>query len=133
MKQKQINFQYNIDEFGEPVSIYIENEIKQVSPINYCVQLNQIPDEFHRLVIEDDSENILFEVFGNDVVVTGSFKVNYANGIVWFNSDMSGKNIKLTYYGRGIELINASRIVMSDGMTLEDKISKIEERLNQLG
>lgn len=116
---------YNTNSNGTPVSVYIENEVKQVSITHGLIQLEQIPDEFYRLQITDSNENQMYEVFNvSDIKDDLAYKVDYSHGIVYFHDNKRGESVSIKYYGRGMQLIHASRIMFNDGAMLEDFISE---------
>ena len=62
-----------------------KTEVQGVSPIHYCIQLNYIP-EFGSIRITGFSE-----VFEGDTVGNKQYKVDYGDGIVWFNPSQKNK------------------------------------------
>ena len=80
---------YNVDSQGNPVSIEIENEKCQVSPVNYTIHLMQIPDESQRIIVRDATGKLMHEVFDVEVLGEDNYKVDYAHGIIYLLSDAS--------------------------------------------
>ena len=111
MKEKTIIFQYNVDSDGNPTSTNIE-EIAQVSPLKYTIQLEQIPDEQYGVILLNEDNSEMVQVFNYDEVETieNSYYVNYTNGIVYFNSVQGSEKKVINYYGTGVELISCKRI-----------------------
>lgn len=107
---ESIYFKYNTDKNGNPMAINITNENKQISPINFAIQLEQIPDEFYRLQIAYGNTE-LFEIFERDKITENSYYVDYIVGTVYFHTSKAGKIVNIKkYYGRGVELISANRV-----------------------
>lgn len=107
---ESIYFKYNTDKNGNPMAINITNENKQISPINFAIQLEQIPDEFYRLQIAYGNTE-LFEIFERDEITENSYYVDYIVGTVYFHTSKAGKIVNIKkYYGRGVELISANRV-----------------------
>ena len=111
MKEKTIIFQYNVDSDGNPTSTNIE-EIAQVSPLKYTIQLEQIPDEQFGVTLLNEDDTEMVQVFNYDDVemVENSYYVNYTNGIVYFNSVQGSEKKVINYYGTGVELISCKRV-----------------------
>ena len=111
MKEKTIIFQYNVDSDGNPTSTNIE-EIAQVSPLKYTIQLEQIPDEQFGVTLLNKDNTEMVQVFNYDDVemVENSYYVNYTNGIVYFNSVQGSEKKVINYYGTGVELISCKRV-----------------------
>lgn len=107
---KTIIMKYNVDEFGNPISLKIDNENKQVSPTNNIVQLEQTPDELHRVVVLNEDGTQMTEVYNQDEVGLNTFFVDYNRAIVHFHSNQSSKKKIFNYYGKGMELISCERI-----------------------
>ena len=114
----------NVDSQGNPVSINIV-DMKPVMDNHSCIVLSQIPDEYYRLNIEGYSE-----VFDVENVGAKEYKVDYANGVVYFNPVNIGKTITIDYKGIGCELIYCSRVASKLDVygnvveTLEEMIDK---------
>ncbi len=72
--------------------------------INNIIVLDEIPDEFSHVQIENYTE-----IFEGEPTST-QFKVNYQNGIVTFNPSEEGKTVSFSAVGRGIILYPAERI-----------------------
>ena len=111
MKEKTIIFQYNVDSDGNPTSTNIE-EIAQVSPLKYTIQLEQIPDEQYGVILLNEDNTEMVQVFNYDEVETieNSYYVNYTNGIIYFNSVQGSEKKVINYYGTGVELISCKRV-----------------------
>ena len=49
LNENSLIMQWNTDNYGNPKSIHINNEIQQVSPTHNVIQLAQIPDEYYMI------------------------------------------------------------------------------------
>lgn len=126
---------YNVDSQGNPVSIKIDNEQSQVSPTNYTVHLMQIPDEAYRMTVLNAEGTIMHEVFDVETLGEDNYKVDYAHGIIYFNTIHSGKTMTISYYGRGVEMIYAGRVLIDStipGETLGDLVNDFKDAFNEL-
>lgn len=104
---------------GEPFSVYLI-ETKRIND-NSAIALRQLPDEFNRVYVHGYKE-----VYDTDDIQLYEFKVDYSNGVVFFNTKSNGKTVTLNYYGIGYELISASRI-----FTKYDKYGNVLETLEE--
>lgn len=111
----------NVDSEQNPISVKIL-ETKQVMDNHYCVVLSQLPDENNRLLIEGFTE-----IFDIEKLDKKNYKVDYAQGVVYFHPKAVGKVIVVEYYGTGYELLSASRI-----FTKVDRYGNILETLEEL-
>lgn len=126
---------YNVDSQGNPVSIEIENEKCQVSPVNYTIHLMQIPDESHRVIVRDSAGTLMYEVFDVETLGEDNYKVDYAHGIIYFNPVHSGKTMTCSYHGRGVEMIYAGRVLLDSnipGETLGDLTDRFQDAFKEL-
>ena len=98
--------------------------MQQVSPVYFNIQLDEIPDSFHRLVVVDTEGNMLHEVDNFNRITEQSYYVDYNNGVVYFHQTKGASIVNVTYYGRGFKLIRSSRIVMEDGTKLTDALAQ---------
>ena len=116
----------NTDSESNPISVSLI-ETRQISDGAFIV-LKQVPDELYRVNVQGYTE-----VFDVERLKVHEFKVDYEQGIVYFHPKAIGKTIVVEYYGRGYELISASRIFTKYDKfgnvieTLEDVIEKIHE------
>ena len=115
--------QWNTDVNGNPISVH-KQEMQQVSPVYFNIQLDEIPDSFHRLVVVDTEGNMLHEVDNFNRITEQSYYVDYNNGVVYFHQTKGASIVNVTYYGRGFKLIRSSRIVMEDGTKLTDALAQ---------
>lgn len=117
----------NTDSEGNPISVYLI-ETKKIFSDGSFIVLKQIPDELERVTIQGYKE-----VFDVERMKVHEFKVDYEQGIVYFHPKAVGKTIVVEYYGKGYELISASRIFTKYDKfgnvieTLEDVIEKFHE------
>lgn len=131
--QEGLIMKYNVDSNGNPISIKIINEIKQVIPNHNLIQLNQIPDEYFKVKVTSPSG--MSEVYDVDNIGNNNFKVDYNSGKVFFHPSMVGKSITFEYYGKGVELISTERVFTQTDTsgnvveTLQEFIEKGEEAM----
>ena len=59
---RTILLKYNIDTNGNPTTVKIDEEKNQVSPLNYTIQLEQVPDVENNIVVIDDTNKEMYEV-----------------------------------------------------------------------
>ena len=108
---------WNTDSNGNPVSVAC-TETQQVSPIHYCIQLNQIPDDAQLIEVKKGS-TIFSEVYDTQEIGTNQYKVDFGDGLIWFNKAQAGATITIKYSGRGYKTISAKRIMINDGDYVE--------------
>lgn len=108
---------WNTDSHGNPVSVQL-TETQKVSPIHLCVQLNQIPDDFQEIRVTIGN-SVLSEVFDGDVIGDNNYKVDYGDGVIWFNDSRAGATVNINYSGRGYKTIHAKRVMLDSGELLE--------------
>lgn len=111
--------QWNTDVNGNPISVH-KQEMQQVSPVYFNIQLDEIPDSFHRLSVKDTEGNTFYEVDNFARITEQSYYVDYNNGVVYFHHTKGAVVVSVTYYGRGFKLIHGSRIVMDNGVRLAE-------------
>lgn len=128
---KTLLLHYHVDEQGNPIAVKIDNEVKQVSPIHHAVQLSQVPDEKHRMVIVDDLNNELIEVFNMDEIKENNYYINYTSSIVYFHPSKANKIYIFNYFGLGLEMVGASRIYDETTWTGEFIIRTIQEIIDK--
>jgi len=107
---RTILLKYNVDINGNPATIKIDEEKNMISPLNYTIQLEQVPSEQNNIVVIDDTNKEMYEVDHLEDVNENSYYVNYHSGLVHFHPSKAGKTHIFSYYGKGFELIGASRI-----------------------
>lgn len=111
----------NTDSEGNPFSVYLI-ETKKIFSDGAFIVLKQIPDELERVIIQGYKE-----VFDVERMKVHEFKVDYEQGVVYFHPKAIGKTIVVEYYGKGYELISASRI-----FTKYDKYGNVVETLEDV-
>lgn len=119
----------NTDSYGNPISINIV-DIKPVMDNHSCIVLSQLPDENFGVTIDG-----FIEVYGADHIGALNFKVDYPNGVIYFNPISIGKSITIEYKGIGCELIYCSRIASrldAAGNVVETLEEMIERGKNYL-
>lgn len=124
MLSKPYYMQWNVDVHGTPISIHRE-EKHQVSSVYFDIKLEEIPDEYQRLIVKDSSGVMLHEVVDFDKLSSASYFVDYNNGVVYFHQDNGGMVFDISYYGRGFRRIPANRIILEDGSNIEENIQKL--------
>lgn len=130
--------QWNVDAYGNPVSIHINNEIQQVSSTHYIIQLAQIPDEYYGVkFIAELIRDYLIEVRNrNEVKNINQYYVDYQHGIVYFHQDLAGRLVRADYYGRGVVFLSDARIFHRNGegfaVTLDEVLEKSEDAFKLL-
>ena len=93
-------FKYNLDEYGNPISIKVDKEEKQVS-VHGTIQLEYVPDEYNRVVILNEDNTQMTEVFNRDEIKPNTYYVDYNNGVVYLDKSQLNetiKNLKKLYY-----------------------------------
>ena len=130
--------QWNVDAYGNPVSIHINNEIQQVSSTHYIIQLAQIPDEYYKVkFVAELIKDYLIEVRNrNEVKNINQYYVDYQHGIVYFHEEMAGRLVRADYYGRGVIFLSDARIFHRNGegfaVTLDEVLEKSEDAFKLL-
>lgn len=93
-------------------------EVQGVSPIHYCIQLNYIP-EFGSIRIKQGNTTFS-EVFEGDTIGNTNYKVDYGDGIIWFNPSQKNKDMTIEYVAIGFKTISAKRVMINDGEYIEE-------------
>lgn len=131
-------FKYNLDEYGNPISIKVDKEEKQVS-VHGTIQLEYVPDEYNRVVVLNEDNTQMTEVFNRDEIKPNTYYVDYNNGVVYLDKSQFGKTKIYNYYKKGIQLIGCSRIYDEHDtmgknvvMTLQEMIDKGKEAIRIL-
>lgn len=109
---------WHTDSNGNPQSIAI-TETQQVSPIHYCIQLNQIPDDTQLIEVKIGS-TVLSEVYDSQTIGQNNYKVDFSDGIIWFNKGRAGATVTISYSGIGYKVISAKRVMINDGDYIEE-------------
>lgn len=123
---EQIVCQYYKDKNGNPMSYHIRRN-HQVSPKNYQIQLDGVPDEYRGIEV---IEPIGFSrVYNPDEITEKTYWVRN-DGNVFFHKTMACKEVKMDYYSIGLPVVGCGRIYTlldEEGNvieTLEDILSK---------
>lgn len=120
---EQIVCQYYKDKNGNPMSYHIRRK-HQVSPKNYQIQLDGIPDEYRGVeVIEPVG---LYRVYNADEITEDSYWVR-DDGNVFFHESRACQNVMLDYYSIGLPVVGAGRIY-----TLLDEEGNVIETLEDI-
>ena len=135
LNENSLIMQWNTDDYGNPKSIHINNEIQQVSPTHNIIQLAQIPDEYHRArFVAEGIDGWLIEVRSlRELKNIDNYYVDYNHGVVYFHEEMAGRLIRADYYGRGVMFLSDTRIFHKGGnsfaTTLDEVLEKSEDAL----
>ena len=120
---EQIVCQYYKDKNGNPMSYHIRRK-HQISPKNYQIQLDGIPDEYRGIeVIEPIG---LYRVENADEITEDSYWVR-DDGNVFFHESRACQNVMLDYYSIGFPVVGAGRIY-----TLLDEEGNVIETLEDI-
>lgn len=119
-------FKYNIDEHGNPISIKVDKEEKQVS-IHGTIQLEFVPDEYNRVVILNEDNSQMVEVFNRDEIKSNTYYIDYNNGIAYLDKAQFGKVKVYNYYKKGLQLIGCSRIYDEHDVTGKNVMMTLQE------
>ncbi|WP_442636615.1 tail fiber domain-containing protein [Rossellomorea marisflavi] len=115
---------------GSPDDPYFSiDEILQV--VNSKLVLTEIPNREDKVKVKNGSTP-LYEV--TDIQLKpNTFKVDYAHGVVFFDSSLNGKQLSVSYTGEGIQLMPADRIYYSsedyDITTVTDKFNLVDKAI----
>ena len=123
-------FKYNIDANGNPISIKVDNEQKQVS-INGTIQMEFVPDEFNRIDMLDENNQQMYEVFNRDEITTNTYYVDYSSGTIYYDKSQFGKVKVYNYYNRGLQLIGASRLYDEKSITGEGIVKTLQDIIDE--
>ena len=135
LNENSLIMQWNTDDYGNPKSIHINNEIQQVSPTHNIIQLAQIPDEYHRArFVAEGIDGWLIEVRSlRELKNIDNYYVDYNHGVVYFHEEMAGRLVRADYYGRGVMFLSDTRIFHKGGnsfaTTLDEVLEKSEDAL----
>lgn len=119
-------FKYNIDEHGNPISIKVDKEEKQVS-MHGTIQLEFVPDEYNRVVILNEDNSQMVEVFNRDEIKSNTYYIDYNNGIAYLDKTQFGKVKVYNYYKKGLQLIGCSRIYDEHDVTGKNVMMTLQE------
>lgn len=120
---EQIVCQYYKDKNGNPMSYHIRRK-HQISPKNYQIQLDGIPDEYRGIeVIEPVG---LYRVYNADEIAEDSYWVR-DDGNIFFHESRACQNVMLDYYSIGLPVVGAGRIY-----TLLDEEGNVIETLEDI-
>lgn len=130
LNENSLIMQWNIDNYGNPKSIHINNEIQQVSPTHNVIQLAQVPDEYYRVkFIAEGIDGWLLEVRNiRELENINQFYVDYNHGIVYFHKEMAGRLVRADYYGRGVMFLSDARIFHKSGDSFATTLDEVLEK-----
>lgn len=113
----------NTDKEGNTVAIKIY-ETRRITT-DGLIALKQIPDELHRVNIDGYTE-----VYADNILEENEFRVDYSQGIVYFNSARLGEFVDIEYYGIGYELIHVNRIFTDSENGVVETLEELIEDVN---
>ncbi|MGM8331874.1 hypothetical protein [Clostridium perfringens] len=120
---EQIVCQYYKDKDGNPMSYHIRRK-HQISPKNFQIQLDGIPDEYKG--IEVIEPNGFSRVYNSDEITENTYWVR-DDGNVFFHKSMACKEVMLDYYSIGLPVVGVGRIY-----TLLDEEGNVIETLEDI-
>ena len=135
LNENSLIMQWNTDNYGNPKSIHINNEVQQVSVTHHIIQLAQIPDEYYRArFVAEGIDGWLIEVRNlRELKNINNYYVDYNHGIVYFHEEMAGRLVRADYYGRGVMFLSDTRIFHKSGdsfaTTLDEVLEKSKDAL----
>ena len=138
LNENSLIMQWNTDNYGNPKSIHINNEVQQVSATHHIIQLAQIPDEYYRArFVAEGINGWLIEVRSlRELKNINNYYVDYNHGIVYFHEEMAGRLVRADYYGRGVMFLSDARIFHKSGdsfaTTLDEVLEKSEDAFKLL-
>ena len=138
LNENSLIMQWNTDNYGNPKSIHINNEVQQVSATHHVIQLAQIPDEYYRArFVAEGINGWLIEVRNlRELKNINNYYVDYNHGIVYFHEEMAGRLVRADYYGRGVMFLSDTRIFHKSGdsfaTTLDEVLEKSEDAFKLL-
>lgn len=122
---------------GRPGDEY-KSRIDSLPVINSKITLLEMPSESHKVMISGFSELSLDQFRRKKSIAENEFFVDYTTGIVQFHRNNEGKTFTLTYHGKGLIVIPASRIYTMIQknpdviITLQDYIDELKIYIQQL-
>lgn len=120
---EQIVCQYYKDKNGNPMSYHIRRR-HQISPKNYQIQLDGIPDEYRGIEVIEPLG--LYRVYNADEITEDSYWVR-DDGNIFFHESRACQNVMLDYYSIGLPVVGAGRIY-----TLLDEEGNVIETLEDI-
>ena len=54
-----------------------------------------------------------------------NYKVDFSDGIVWFNASRAGATVTISYSGIGYKVISAKRVMINDGDYIDNTLQKL--------
>ena len=128
LNKNSLIMKWNVDANNNPAAVYITNEVQQVSTTHNIIQLAQVPDEYMKMRIVSETDELV-EVFNRREIAPTTYYVDYGCGLVYFHESLAGQLVKADYYGRGIILLSDKRVFHTVGgdfaYTLDELISKV--------
>ena len=135
LNKNSLIMKWNVDANNNPAAVYITNEVQQVSTTHNIIQLAQVPDEYMKMRIVSERDELV-EVFNRKEIAPTTYYVDYGCGLVYFHESLAGQLVKADYYGRGIILLSDKRVFHTVGgdfaYTLDELISKSQDAVDLL-
>ena len=135
LNKNSLIMKWNVDNNNNPASVYITNEVQQISTTHNIIQLAQVPDEYMKMRIVSERYELV-EVFNRKEIAPTTYYVDYGCGLVYFHESLAGQLVKADYYGRGIILLSDKRVFHTVGgdfaYTLDELISKSQDAVDLL-
>ena len=135
LNKNSLIMKWNVDANNNPAAVYITNEVQQVSTTHNIIQLAQVPDEYMKMRIVSETDELV-EVFNRREIAPTTYYVDYGCGLVYFHESLAGQLVKADYYGRGIILLSDKRVFHTVGgdfaYTLDELISKSQDAVDLL-
>ena len=135
LNKNSLIMKWNVDANNNPAAVYITNEVQQVSTTHNIIQLAQVPDEYMKMRIVSETDELV-EVFNRREIAPTTYYVDYGCGLVYFHESLAGQLVKADYYGRGIILLSDKRVFHTVGgdfaYTLDELITKGQDAVDLL-
>lgn len=96
--------------------------------VNGKAVLSEIPNRFNKVKVTDSNGFLFYESM--DESKDNLFTVDYAQGVVFFDSVQNGKKLKFEYLGEGAHFFPSERVYYeklseTDVLTVKDKITRV--------
>ena len=94
--------------------------------------LSEVPNRFNKVVVVDPNGKKLFEIEDGELK-DNLFKVDYTQGVVFFNPSQNGAYFTFTYLGEGVQYFPDDRVYHEskndDIVTVHDKFENVDMRI----
>ncbi|MGD7047098.1 hypothetical protein FZC83_02445 [Rossellomorea marisflavi] len=98
---------------------------------NGRVILSEIPNRMNKVKAESTHNNWREELRGG--ATENKYKVDYTEGVVFFDSSHNGKSITFSYLGEGVHLFPSQRVYIEENglvIGIKDKFKQVDVNLN---